>query len=132
MNRKISELVKVTRAIVDADITAAKTGGYVSLVDYRQAQAVVTTGTVAATKKVTVQLMQATSSAGAGAKVLGDPVEVVAGTGGEAITVAVEANASQLDDGFTHIGVQTVSDNATAVIGAAVIIRANGRYGTGA
>lgn len=131
MNRKLSEIVRVDQVVTPVDIATDRTGVYLPLADYRQVMATVTTDTVAATKNVTVQLFQAKDAAGTGAKALSALVTKVAATGGEKITLSVEANTSKLEKGYTHVTAQVTSDTAVALLGAAVLVRGGGRFGTG-
>lgn len=127
----ISEVVRVDQAIAPVDYsTTDRTSSYFSMENYRQVQGVLNTATVAAASNATIQLMQAQDSSGTGAKTLSALVTKVAGVGGEAFVLSIEADASDLDDGFTHVAVQITSDQGTAVNGSAVLIRGNGRHGT--
>jgi polyphosphate kinase 2 (PPK2 family) len=124
-NMKLSELVQVKQAVVPQDIVGGKTSAYYSMAGIGRVLAVLTTDTIAQTKKATIQLMQAKDAAGTGAKVLGSAVEkVVADAAGENVFLTAEAKASDLDlaNGYTHVAVQVSSDNAMAVNGAAVLI----------
>lgn len=123
-------MIKTDQAIAPVDITTDRTGSYVAMRNYRQVQALVTTATVPTDSVVTVQLLQAQDDSGTGEKALSAVVSQTAASGGEAITLTVEANASDLDDGFTHVTAQVTCDDDAAVNGAALLIRANGRYGT--
>jgi len=121
---KLSELVQVQEGVTPQDIVGGKTSSYYSMAGIGRVLAVLTTATVAETKKATIQLMQAKDDQGTGAKVLGTAVEKVADAGGEVIFLQVEAKASDLDlaNGYTHVAVQVSSDDAVAVNGAAVLI----------
>lgn len=121
---KLSELVQVKQAVVPQDIVGGKTSAYYSMSGIGRVLAALTTGTIAETKKATIQLMQAKDATGTGAKALGTAVEKIAGVGGEAIFLTAEVKASDLDlaNGYTHVAVRVSSDNATAVNGAAVLI----------
>ncbi|MGB9845889.1 MAG: hypothetical protein ACPLRH_00095 [Desulfotomaculales bacterium] len=122
---KLSELIKVQKAVAPADIITAKTSVYYSMAGIGRVLAVLTTATIAQGKKATIQLMQAKDAAGTGAKALGAAVEkVVTDAAGEAVFLTAEAKASDLDlaNGYSHVAVQVSSDNATAVYGAAVLI----------
>lgn len=131
MLKLISEVVRVDQAIAPVDYsTADRTSSYIPMENYRQVQGVLNTATVAAASNATIQLMQAQDASGTGAKALSAVVSKVAAAGGEAFTLDVEANASDLDVDFTHVAVQITSDQATAVNGSAVFIRGNGRHGT--
>jgi hypothetical protein len=126
---KISETIRVDQIISPVDIDTDRTGLWLPVTHYRRALAVVTTDTVAQTKNVTIQLMQATDAAGTNAKALSDVVTKVAPTGGAKLTLQVEAKSDELDEGFTHVSAKVTSDNGAVVNGAAVLIRGEGRYG---
>lgn len=121
---KISERVQIKQGVTPQDIVGGETSGYYSMAGVGRVLAQLTTATVAATKKATIQLMQAKDAAGTGAKALGAAVEKVAGPEGEAIFIQVEAGTSDLDvaNGYAYVAVQVSSDNASAVNGAAILI----------
>lgn len=130
--RTISEEVRVDSAIAPTNIQAGtETGTWVSMANYRRVLAVLTSAAPAAGKDVTLQLMQATSAAGAGAKALSALVTVV--STGAAIETTVEAQASDLDlvNGFGYVTAQVTCNDAVAVQGAALLIRGDARFGTG-
>jgi len=125
MPMKISERIQIKEAVTPQDIaTADVTSVYYDMKGIGRVAAALTTGTIAEGKKATVQLMQAKDDQGTGAKVLGDAVEVLAGTGGAELLVIAEATAAEMDDDFTHIAVKVGSDdpNATPPEGAAILI----------
>lgn len=128
MSRKISEGLRTLAGVAPQDITTLRTGAFVSVAGAGRLLAAITTGSVAATKKVTAQFRQATDAAGTGAKNLGDPVEVIAPSGGAALTFAADANVERLDNGFSFVAVALSSDNATAVTGSAVLLLGNNRF----
>lgn len=130
MNAKITEVFRILRGLLSADIIAGVTGAYHDVSGARRIAAQLQTGTVAAASTVTLQLMQAQDDAGTGAKALGDPVTVAAGVGGEALDLSVDAKVEDLDtnNGYTHVAVQADSDNATAVQASAVLILGNNRF----
>lgn len=124
MNMKIGELIDIQPGVTPQDITTDRTSSYYSMQGIGRVLAQLTTATVAATKKATVQLMQAKDDIGTGAKALTEPVEATAGTGGEAIFLQVEAQAGEMDiaNGFTHVAVKVTCDHDSAVQGAALLI----------
>jgi hypothetical protein len=129
MHAKISEKIRIDQAFAPVDIDADQTGAWFSMVHYRRVLGVVTANTVAQTKNVTIQLMQAQDASGTGAKALSGIVTKVAGTGGQKLTLEVEAMSDAMDEGFTHVTVKVTSDTATALLAAALIVRGEGRYG---
>jgi hypothetical protein len=131
MNKKLTEILKIDKAVVNSDITTPRTSNYYSMSDYRKAVAVLLTDTIANTKKATLQFKQAKDSQGTDSTNLGSAVEVtVANPAGEQVKVVGEIDVSAMDinNGFTHIAVTISSDNATAVIAACTLIRGNARY----
>jgi len=120
---KLSDFVKLETALLNADITTDRESTFRPAEGFTLYRAHLQTGTVAATKKATVQLLQAKDASGTGKKALTDPVEFTAGDGGEVAEISVEAKQEDLDsnNGFTHIAVKVTCDNATAVVGAAVL-----------
>ena len=127
---KFTEQVKAKFALINADITTDRTSSYVSPAGYKKIVALLTADTVAATKNATVQLLQATSDAGAGAKALTTPVEFVAPSGGATVAIMAEADIDQLDvkNNFKFVAVKVTSDNSTAVIGSATFLLADADY----
>ncbi len=127
MVSKLSQRLRVKTALTPQDISAAKTSPFVSIAGAGQLLVAVTTGAVTATKKVTLQLLQAQDAAGTGAKPLGAAVEKVATSNGP-LELTTEAATERLDDGFGFVAVQLSSDNGAAVIGAAFLIQGNNRF----
>ena len=126
---KISDHVTRDKAIVNADITTDRTSAWFPMTNYRQALARLETGTVADTKVATVGFEQATSSGGAGAKIVG--VDTIATSdGGEELSLEREIEVTDLDTagGFDHIRVKVTSDDGGTVLGVAVLLRDRGRY----
>lgn len=127
MPMKISELVQIKEAITPQNIaTADVTSPYYSMSGIGRVLAVLTTSTIAAGQNATVQFMQAQDALGTGAKELGTVVAKVAGTGGEALFVQAEAQASDLDiaNGYSYVAVKVGSNDpaATPPTGAAILI----------
>lgn len=130
MNRKISELIRTLLGVLNADIAAAdRTGAYHDVSGANRIMARLDTGAVGAGNNATIQLLQAKDDAGTGAKALSAAVSKVSAAGG-VLAVEVEAKTEDMDtnNGFTHVAVQVGSDNATAVIGSAVLLLAGNRF----
>lgn len=128
---KLSERLRVISAITPQDIdTADVTSAYVKLDHHRRVMAVVNTASLAQGKKLTVQLKQATAAVGTGAKNLGAAVEVVAGSGGGAVSAIAEAMAEELDtaNGYAYVAVTVGTDAGSATDGAAFLILGDGRF----
>ena len=128
--RKFTEIVDRKHGVVNADITTERTGSvYYSAASLRKIIGILVTGSVADTKKATVQLLQAKDASGTDAKNLGTAVEVVA-SGAQNLVITQEADAADMDkaNGFTYAGIKVSSDNAAAVIGAAAILLSEPRY----
>lgn len=128
MGRKLTEVVKFVQAITPQDIATDRTSAYQPMKDVGRVVATANIATVAEGKKATIQILQAKDSSGTGAKALSALVEDTAGTGGEAMYLKVEAEAADMDDGFTHVAVQVTSDTAVAVIGSADLLFGDFRY----
>lgn len=127
---KLSEHVDVDAGLINADITTDRQSGWVSMANFRRALGHLQTGSVDAGSSATLQFQQAQDSGGTGAKALGDAVSQTAGSGGEALEMEVEAFVSDMDtaNGFTHIRMEVTCDNSSAVIGAATLVRDEGRF----
>ena len=131
MSEKLSETLSVQYGVQSADIVTPATGPYV---DASGAGRILGSGqtetAVAQTKKLTVELLQATDAAGAGAKALGSAVEVVAPAGGSKLKALVEAHQSDMDHagGFKFVAVKISSDNATAILAGSQLILGDLRY----
>lgn len=128
--KKISEELTVVSAIDPQDIgTADVTGTYVAVRDYRKIMATLHTEALTAGKIATVELLQATSSAGAGAKSLKTAVSATAPTGGGAVKAQVEARVDELDsnNGFEYVAVKVTCDE-TGKVGAATLALGDKRY----
>lgn len=124
MNAKISEKTYIKVAIDSADIaTADRTSPYFAAGIARRVFARLVTGTVAQTKIATLEFLQATDDSGTGAKLLGERQTYTAPTGGGTadLSVDVDLDAIDGDNGFTHFAVKVTSDNATAVTGAVAL-----------
>lgn len=122
MTNKLLEKLVVEPAILNADIVTLRESSFRAAKDFFQYVAHLQTSTVAQTKIATLRLLQATDSSGTGKKLLGTLKTYTAPTGGGTANLTASATRDDLDEGFTHIAVEVDSDNATAVIGAAVLL----------
>lgn len=122
-NAKLAEVVDLKVGVINADITTDRTGTYYDVSGASEIRAKLFTTTVAQTKVVTVELLQAQDSSGTGSKALVAAVTATAPTGGSVLSPEVECNVDALDaeNGFTYVAVKVTSDNATAVIGCAAL-----------
>jgi hypothetical protein len=130
-NSKLSERTKVVHGVINADVVTPRTGAtFYDASEYRRFRALAITNTVAATKVVTVELLQATSAAGANAKLLGTLATYTAPSGGGLGLVQADAEVDQLDveNGFKFVGVRVDSDNSSPLIGAVVLELGDGRF----
>ena len=94
---KLSEELIVKQAIPPQDIgTAAVTGAYLEM-ESNRLLAVLTTASLTAGKVATIELLQATSSAGANSKPLKAAITGTAPTGNGAVTVQVEVVGDEFD-----------------------------------
>lgn len=111
--------------------TADVTGTYFSMKGFNRVGAVLITDTLASGDAVTVQLFQATDSAGAGSKALGSAVTFTADAD-EAGIAEVEAQAFDMDINndfeFVAAVVTATPAGATTINGAVTFIRADGSY----
>ena len=129
MRGKIVENIKFAPGVLPQDITTDRTSAYYPMTNAARVAAQLTTGTIADTKKATVQLLQAKNATGTGAKALSALVEyVVDNEAGAPAFIQVEATADQMDKDFTHVAVKVTCDNAQAVQGAAVLAFGDLRY----
>ena len=129
MNAKLSERQRSEIGVSPQDITTARTGTYVSVAGHRRIQAIAVTGNITAGQTVTIELMQATSAGGAGAKALGAPVVVTASSTAPQ-KASIDARVDELDtnNGYGFVAVRLSSNNGTAVQGGAVLLLADGRF----
>lgn len=126
---KLAEELTVKQAIAPQDIgTADVTGGYLEMVGNRLL-VVLTTASLTAGKIATIELLQATSSAGANAKALKAAVTGTAPTGNGAVTVQVEVLGDEFDtnNGFKYVAAKATCDE-DAKVGAALAIFGGLRY----
>lgn len=129
MSSKLDERVDVRLGLESDDIADPKTGPYVPLDLHRQALAVLVTGEVAATKIVTLEILQATSAAGADAEVLKE-VEVEAPSGGAPLVLTANVRAEELDTGFGFVAIRAKTDDdaVDGVYASASWLLGDGRY----
>lgn len=131
MTMKTLERLKVTRLIEPQDVgTADVTSGYKDVSLSKKAVILASAGAVTAAKILTVQPMQATSAAGANAKVLGAAV-TAAGAGGNAPTeVKIEIDVGNDMDGaggFKYLAV-TLGIDENAKLGSAWLVEDERRF----
>lgn len=127
---KLAEQLSVIQAIAPQDIgTADVTGSYISMAGCNRVLAVLTTASLTAGKVATIELLQATSSAGANAKALKASATGTAPVGNGAVTVQVEVLGDEFDtnNGFAYFAVKATC-NEDAKVGAAVAIKGDLRY----
>jgi len=95
---KLAEKLSVVQAIAPQDIgTADVTGSYISMAGCNRVLAVLTTASLTAGKIAGIELLQATSAAGANAKALKVAVTGTAPVGNGVVTVQVEVLADEFD-----------------------------------
>lgn len=130
MSMKLSQSLRTRAALAPQDITTARTGPFADVAGGQRMLAVVVTGPVAATKKVTAKFLQAQDAAGTGAKDLGSALDTVAPAGGAALSPMIEAKIEDLDtnNGYGFVALNLVSDNASAVLAGASLILGNNRF----
>lgn len=127
---KLAEELTVVQSIAPQDIgTADVTGSYISMAGCNRVLVVLTTASLTAGKVATIELLQATSAAGANAKALKAAVAGTAPAGNGAVTVQVEVMADEFDtnNGFIYFAAKATCDE-DAKVGAAVAIKGGLRY----
>lgn len=114
-------LIVVAPAVMSP--AAEQISAYVSLQNYHRAVAVITLGAIAATGTVQVRLLQATSTAGAGAKGIPttatqDKITTVLTTADASSTVVIELRTEELDvdNGFDCVAVAYDVDTDTVAL----------------
>ena len=120
----------VVAAIDPQDIgTADVTGSYVAVGDYRGIMGTLITASLTQGKIATIELLQATSAAGAGSKALKAAVSATAPTGGGVVKAEVEARVDELDSnsGFAYVAVKVTCDE-DGKVGAATLALGDKRY----
>lgn len=130
MVAKISQTQRVRASIVPQDLTTARTGTFVDVTGAQRVLAMFNVANVAAGSKVTVKLVQAQDAAGTGAKDLTTSFDTVAPAGGSPLAPIIDAQITDLDasNGYGFIAAYAVSNNGTAVYGAATLLLGGNRY----
>lgn len=142
MSMKLGEALKVNcQGYADIDTSDQSSAVYVDVTNFRRILTkVMTTTSLTNGKILSLQLMQATSAAGAGAKVLGSPVTFTAtGTAKAEVSLDTEINSILKDvegvtngldvaGGFKFVGFQVSSDLGSAVIAAVTQIFGDAGY----
>lgn len=129
--KKILEEISPSLNVGNADITTARTGSYVDASVATKIAAIGFGIDVAETKKITLQLMQAKDADGTDEKVLGGAVSKTSAADDSDLLCAAEVSHDELDadNGFTYVAAKISSDNATAVVGGAVLLKGGLRHG---
>jgi len=126
----LTEKLTMENIIAPQDVgTADVTGTYKDVSGVRRFAVLAKAGAVTAAKILTVQLMQATTSGGANAKVLGAAATAAGAGGNPPADVLIEKNTAQLDsaNGFKYVtAVLSIDENAK--LGSAWLIRGEKRY----
>lgn len=116
--RKLKEILKIIEAIAPLSVSGTWLSGYHDAMGYRRILGIGQIKALTSGNTFTVQLMQATSAAGAGAKVLGTAgTFTVPGfpTFFQSGGAAAEVFEAQLDtaNGFRYVAVRISHDHAT-------------------
>lgn len=128
MNQTIKERASYDVGVYPQNIgTADVTGSWYPMTGFNRVAAKAVSAQASDTETFTAQMRQATASDGSDAKDLGSPVTATAASANEVLEAMVEAHASDLDSGFTHVAVQLSSSEA-GLVGTAVLVRADGSY----
>ena len=124
MTEKLSEKIKGTVVIVPQDIGTADitTTVYTAVKGYKRFLARLISVSLAQTQTATIQLMQATSAGGAGAKVLGDLQTFTSPTGGAIPDFTTDISSGELDkdNGFVFIGMR-IGTSVNGSLGAGLL-----------
>ena len=114
-------------AVINADIRTERISSYLPMKDYGRVGALLVTDALNPTHTASVQILQATDDQGSDAKNL---VTVTSDEEGGAKLLLAEASQDDMDgqNGFTHVAVRAVSDNDAALLGSAVLVRADSSY----
>lgn len=107
---KITEEIKTDLIYASTDATGGETSPlYVGMAQAQRVLAVVS-GHIDSENTIKVQMLQAKDSDGSDSKDLGDEVTFTNSTGTHRDMIArVEKKATDLDDGFTHVGVKVTA-----------------------
>jgi len=125
---RMSEYAKLDVGLPSQSIaTNNVTGSYFSLADHREALAVLVVGAIAEAATATLQIMEATDDAAAGAQAISGAAAVITGgSGGDASGIAfVDLTHFALSDTYTHVACK-VTTVGTVICGA-VLMRGDAR-----
>jgi hypothetical protein len=128
--RTLAEEIDVVAGVAPQDIgTADVTGTYILVSNYKTLLATLITASLTAGKVATIELLQATSSAGAGAKALKAAVTATAPTGNGVVRAEVGVTMDELDtdNGFIYVAAK-VTCNEDAKVGAVTVALGGKRY----
>lgn len=123
--------------VIDPDAYAANTytTGWISLVDYRQIQAIVQAGDLGASATVDAKLEQASDGSGTGAKdITGKAITQLTQAGSDSNKQAIincRDDELDVDNDFTHVRLSVTVGTATSDMGA-IVLGTGSRYGVGA
>ena len=123
--------------VIDPDAYAADTytTGWISMVDYRQIQAIVMAGDLGASATLDAKLEQAQDGLGTGAKdVAGKAITKLTQAGTDSNKQAVincRDDELDVDNDFTHVRLSLTVGTATSDAGA-IVLATGARYGVGA
>lgn len=123
--------------VIDPDAYAADTytTGWISMVDYRQIQAIVMAGDLGASATLDAKLEQAQDGSGTGAKdVAGKAITQLTQAGTDSNKQAVincRDDELDVDNDFTHVRLSLTVGTATSDAGA-IVLATGARYGVGA
>jgi len=131
MAKRMDEVHKATAVIAPQDVgTGDVTGSWVDARDAEKVQVFAQAGAVTADKILTVTLMQATSSGGAGAKAVGSPVTSVGVGGAAPPAVKFEKYVGEIDSagGFRYVTAKLRIDEAAKLGSAWIVLGGALRY----
>jgi len=113
--KRLLEQIKVVKAIDIGDINIEGSITFYNVTDFRKFVVTLITTQVNQGKKVSLAFLQSKDELGTGLKRIGEPLEKIAGTGGEFITLNVEKSTEEMEDGYSYIAVETFTDDLNLV-----------------
>lgn len=122
----IEDYIKVLPGGAAADISTEVVGPYVSAANYRDLTGVLVSSGGAIGDVLTVRLIQATSSAGAGAKTLASTAFTATATGAQLVATSAHVAAMDHANGFVFVAVGV--DSSAIDPGAGVLLAGGQRF----
>ena len=121
---KITEKVKIDKALAPQDIDSAQSSDWFDMAGYRRAIAVLVTEEISDGEEVTLKINEAKDDSGDSDQELDEIV--VEADGNEELKIELEISTDDMTDGYTHIQVEAEADSADDA--AAILLRSDKRY----